>query len=294
MFPFNMFPFGGRQPFRSVYQCFPVAMMPGHEREDVEKGGKIIMPSSALQQLTNANISYPMTFKLTNSKMGRSTHCGVLEFVADEGRVYLPLWMMQNLMLREGDTLEVQNVLLPVATFSRFQPQSTDFLDISDPKAVLENCLRHFACLTTGDVINLKYNDKDYQLSVLETQPSDAVLIIECDMNVNFAAPIGYVEPKVHSTEEEPEGGTSVGTLEERSRFVAFCGTGTRLDGKSKRRSSDSPSMTPAGARGVPDFEWRLGTITFNRNIRPELPTCSGSESKTERFPGHGDTLCQQ
>ena len=27
----------------------------------------------------------------------RTTHCGVLEFVADEGKVYIPYWMMQNL-----------------------------------------------------------------------------------------------------------------------------------------------------------------------------------------------------
>uniref|UniRef100_A0A0A9WLL6 Ubiquitin fusion degradation protein 1 homolog n=1 Tax=Lygus hesperus TaxID=30085 RepID=A0A0A9WLL6_LYGHE len=290
MFPFNLFPFGGRQPFRTFYQCLPVAMMAGHEREDVEKGGKIMMPPSALQILTDANISYPMLFKLTNTKLGRSTHCGVLEFVADEGRVYLPLWMMQNLMLLEGDPVEVQNVLLPVATFSRFQPQSKDFLDISNPKAVLENCLRHFACLTTGDVINLKYNDKDYQLSVLETRPSEAVLIIECDMNVEFTAPVGYVEPQQdpnpRKSKEAEEEQVSLG-------FVAFRGTGNRLDGKSNRRPSDNSLMTAGPPRGVPDFDWRLGTITFNRNVRPEQPTCSGTESKHETFPGLGNTLCQ-
>lgn len=92
---------------------------------------------------------------------------------------------MRNLMLEEGDVIEIECVSLPVATFSRFQPQSPDFLDISNPKAVLENCLRNFACLTTGDVINIKYNQKDYELSVLETQPGNAVTIIECDMNVS-------------------------------------------------------------------------------------------------------------
>lgn len=27
---------------------------------------------------------------------------------------------------------------------------------------------------------------------VLETKPADAISIIECDMNVEFAAPVGY------------------------------------------------------------------------------------------------------
>ena len=39
------------------------------------------------------HIQYPMLFKLTNKKMKRETHCGVLEFVADEGRIYIPYWV---------------------------------------------------------------------------------------------------------------------------------------------------------------------------------------------------------
>lgn len=53
----------------------------------------VIMPPSALEQLTRLNINYPMLFKLTNKKTNRITHCGVLEFVADEGKVYLPYWV---------------------------------------------------------------------------------------------------------------------------------------------------------------------------------------------------------
>lgn len=52
------------------------------------------MPPSALEQLTRLNINYPMLFKLTNKQTNRVTHCGVLEFVADEGKVYLPFWVL--------------------------------------------------------------------------------------------------------------------------------------------------------------------------------------------------------
>ena len=44
--------------------------------------------------------------------------------------------MMNNLCLEEGAVIRVENVPLPVATFAKFQPQSTDFLDITNPKAV--------------------------------------------------------------------------------------------------------------------------------------------------------------
>lgn len=56
------------------------------------------MPPSALDQLTRLNIVYPMLFKLTNQKTARITHCGVLEFVADEGKVYLPYWVISLIL----------------------------------------------------------------------------------------------------------------------------------------------------------------------------------------------------
>lgn len=44
--------------------------------------------------------------------------------------------MMRNLLLDEGGLVQVENVSLSVATFAKFQPQSPDFLDITNPKAV--------------------------------------------------------------------------------------------------------------------------------------------------------------
>ncbi len=44
--------------------------------------------------------------------------------------------MMKNLLLEEGDMVQVESASLPVATFAKFQPQSVDFLDITNPKAV--------------------------------------------------------------------------------------------------------------------------------------------------------------
>lgn len=38
-------------------------------------------------------IEYPMLFELNNPAAGRITHCGVLEFIADEGLIYLPYWV---------------------------------------------------------------------------------------------------------------------------------------------------------------------------------------------------------
>ena len=69
-------------------------MLPGNERDDLEHGGKIIMPPSALDQLTRLNIVYPMLFKLTNPATSRTTHCGVLEFIADEGKHFSDFFLI--------------------------------------------------------------------------------------------------------------------------------------------------------------------------------------------------------
>lgn len=142
---------------------------------------------------------------------------------------------MHNLLLEEGDMVQIESISLPVATFSKFQPQSPDFLDITNPKAVLENALRNFACLTTGDLIAIKYNSKVYELCVLESKPGNAVSIIECDMNVEFAAPVGYQEPQRQVKSKEPDEDEPMVHQYESMNFVAFSGEGTRLDGKKKK-----------------------------------------------------------
>ncbi|XP_018366832.1 PREDICTED: ubiquitin fusion degradation protein 1 homolog isoform X1 [Trachymyrmex cornetzi] len=294
-FGFNMFPEIPR-PFNTQYKCFSVSMLPGTYRQDVERGGKIIMPPSALEQLTRLNIIYPMLFKLTNKKTNRITHCGVLEFIADEGKVYLPYWMMHNLLLEEGELLNVESVSLPVATFSRFQPQSEDFLDITNPKAVLENGLRSFACLTTGDVIAIKYNQKIYEMCVLETRPGPAVSIIECDMNVEFAPPVGYKEPVRKPRKEEDEIEHLADLMPAQTGFVPFQGEGVRLDGKKRKDMPKQETVTtkPTYVRGIPDYDYQIGTLRFLRNMKPANNKETKDPDEFKAFTGEGFTLLRK
>jgi len=55
------------------------------------------MPLSALDRLARLiNIQYPMLFQIKNPSTERVTHCGVLEFVADEGFIHMPSWVITN------------------------------------------------------------------------------------------------------------------------------------------------------------------------------------------------------
>jgi ubiquitin fusion degradation protein 1 len=137
-----------------------------------------------------------MLFRLTSDEQHTTTHCGVLEFTAEEGCCYIPHWMMQNLLITEGSLLTVTNVSLPKATFVKLQPQSTDFLEISNPRAVLEHALRNYSCVTLHDIIQIPYNSKIYQFELKDVQPGPAACIIETDCQVDFDPPVGYVEPQ--------------------------------------------------------------------------------------------------
>ena len=82
------------------------------------------------------------------------------------------LWqIMQNLLLEEGSIVSIRSATLPKGTFVKLQPHTKDFLDISNPKAVLERTLRGYACLTKGDTICLPYNNKKYFIDVIEARP---------------------------------------------------------------------------------------------------------------------------
>lgn len=107
-----------------------------------------------------------------------------------------------------GDMIQIKTTSLELAKLVKLQPQSVNFLDISDPRAVLEKAFRNFAALTKGDVFNFDYNDEIYEVAVLDVKPETekmGVSMIETDVSVDFAPPVGYVEP-----ERQPRGsGTS-------------------------------------------------------------------------------------
>jgi len=185
---------GLRQPnrFEEQYHCFSAAYA---DRGHLEGGDKILLPPSAFDTLARLNVDYPMLFQLQSSDKGTLTHCGVLEFTAEEGSIFIPFWMMQNLLITEGSLITVTNASLPKATFVKLQAQHVDFLEISNPRAVLEHALRNFSCVTKGDVICVPYNSKNYHFELKEVKPKDAACIIETDCNVDFDAPVGYKDP---------------------------------------------------------------------------------------------------
>jgi len=117
-----------------------------------------------LPHAAQLDVELPINFEITNpANTELNTHAGVLEFIADEGCVNLPQWvrgcahfplaflvplahqrlaatlspqMMDQLRLNEGDPVRLVGGRYPKGKLIKIQPQSVDFLEISDPKAV--------------------------------------------------------------------------------------------------------------------------------------------------------------
>jgi len=235
-------------PRRRLPQVYHVKVIKNKNQNSI---GNVLLPPSILNELADSQ-QYPLLFRITNPHTKMVTHCGVLEFTAKQGTVSMPEWIMNNLGVSEQTTVEISNVILSPATFIKLQPQSKDFLEIYDPKAVLEKTLRSYSAVTKGENILIRYNDKNYFLKVLEIQPLDiknAVSIIEADVNVEFAAPVGYVEPTLpppttssQKTPTETEDPSDLDPSQivdsddedkpKKNEFKPFTGQGAKISGK--------------------------------------------------------------
>jgi len=219
--------------------------------------------------------------------------------------------MMQNLLIEEGGLIKVKNVSLRKATFVKFKPLSVDFLEISNPKAVLETKLRKFTCLTVGDQICIQHSDKTYYLEIRDVQPNGAASIIETDCNVDFEEPLGYKE----SLEKEKKinsssGGGSNGvaptpsniprtlqkakaeTAEAANVFKPFSGSGFRIDG---REAKNSPQTKATGPEDTSKAVAGASTQSVNTDV-PTYTSKIGSQfakkkNSVSAFTGAGHKL---
>ncbi|KAJ3039313.1 ubiquitin fusion degradation protein [Rhizophlyctis rosea] len=308
---------GGRRgvpgnTYEAHFRAYSIAFMSnGDGREELNYGGKIIMPTSALEILSQLNIEYPMLFEIFNhTQQDKSAFAGVLEFIAEEGRCYLPRWLMESLSLEEGGLIRIKNTSLPLGQFVKLQAQSVKFLEITDPRAVLERSLRQYSALTQGSIIEIKYNKAVYQLLIMEIKPSNqkGISVIETDIEVDFAAPVGYVEPKAMPRSYAPQLAGSSMSIEEHKvaeaeKFAPFQGSGQKLKGGDTSSSSPASAFTDttklsaqSGKPGVPEaLRLPPGKLFFGYPIVPlkkrENEGVANGASSLQAFSGAGQTL---
>jgi ubiquitin fusion degradation protein 1 len=283
------------------------------DKAHLDEGGKIILPNSAMDELAHLNIVWPMMFKLIAPSV--ATHCGVLEFSAEEGHIYIPYWMMEHLRVKPGTIISVKNASLPKGKFVKLRPQTKNFIeDISNPRPVLEAKLRNFSCLTQGDTIMINYNDVNYCIDIMEVRSSkgteEAVCIVDTDVEVDFdrpadmpvsptrppqgqsslvepsSAPLTFSNAHLNRNKKKKEEEDKKQEDEE-PKFKAFSGAGRTMSGKpnSLSSSSSSPSTSPLG-KGSP-----LGSQSPPSGPTSGSPGSKGEDAGFKAFTGKARSL---
>ena len=228
--------------FIEVYKAFPATFL---DRDDIEQSNSIILPGSALQKLTSlrsgfSNKAEPVLFRILNIELSISTHCGVLDFTAEEGTCYLPTNMFNRLCLVEGQDVNLRNIKLEKGKFIKIQPHLTAFIENPNPKTILENNLRNYFCLTEGDTITVTFNRKDYLIDIIECKPKKAICTVNCDIEIDFAPPKDYkeLEQKKPNYTQQNSGNINFSSKEKKPvnekniEDNKFKGSHVRVDGK--------------------------------------------------------------
>jgi ubiquitin fusion degradation protein 1 len=200
---------GGLPQILDMLRVYPSYFV---ERPDLENGNKVLLPPRILEQITSdGNIPHPMVFSISTLRTQKTVYVGVLEFMAPDDAVVMPFWLFNELHLNEGEMVRLGLVdFLPKATFAKIRPHKTEFIDLPDPRAILEIHLRDFVCFTKNETIAINFMGKQYMLDVLELKPENqynAAILIDTDLNIEFEAPLDYVEPVRQTNQGKKETG---------------------------------------------------------------------------------------
>ena len=190
--------------FKQDLSCFSFtcSTQPEELTNRLKHSNKILLPPSILyslneeKQLENNDI---MFFKVINKELNFGQVCGVHEFSAPPAICHVPYHVMENLAITQGDTIEIEKVSPVNGTFMKLRPHKTEFINLSNPKVVLEKIVSaDYPVVTKGQTIEIFYKElnKIFHIDIIETEPAEIISIVNTDINVDFDKPLDYVEPK--------------------------------------------------------------------------------------------------
>lgn len=182
------------------YNC---SSQPENVVSQVKYSNKVLLPEEILRSLMKNKHNPPFFFKIENIEMKYGQVCGVQEFSAPPGVVHVPYHIMEGLGISEGQHVEIQLASPVKGTYIKIQPHTTSFINLSDPKALLEKVLSEkYPVMTEGHTIAIEYVNKVFHIDIVKTEPAHVIDILNVNLNVDFEQPLDYVEPVVNEKME--------------------------------------------------------------------------------------------
>jgi hypothetical protein len=177
---------------------------------------KVKLPQSVLTDLHNKgafSCGRPVMFQIhpdpsSSFFPSRTTHCGVLEFTAEEGTVEIPKKVYRNLF-KLNDSIDLTSIpppvvsmkyiVLPKITSVQFQPKLNLFSQLGPIKLILEENLQQHATLTLGDVLTIWSRGQAHEIIVTDLDPKDESVsnggtVIDTNIEVNLEYSEEYLQ----------------------------------------------------------------------------------------------------
>ncbi|CAE7552661.1 ufd1, partial [Symbiodinium sp. KB8] len=296
----------------------------------LEAGDKVILPAAAFKEISRLKLPFPMIFRVENERRrsaGRVANrrgatkapvkqfCGVQEFSAEKGKAFLPRWMMQNLKIRDGGRAVFTSVRgMPKGTFVRFQPHTTEFIDLAaalGPRELMEHAMKTYSALSLGETLVVQCSGSMFKLDVLEVRPgpkddppnphSAICLYGDLDLEADFAPAkdtekastpaAGSITPMSQGELDDLAGQALAAAqaaatpAEEAPGSAAFSGTGHTLGGGGNRRGDRGTAGSGAGAGPRPSSAKRLRSAVAASRHRATARPMSPIESSPMPTP---------
>lgn len=254
----NFIPNSGKS-YTTTLRCYPPHFV---DAQKIAEGDKVLLPGSVLNALTMANTRSPWLFEITNPKNKKKIYASVLEFIAPDGMIFMPDWMIHFIDAKAADNVTIKNVQLPMGKYAKLKPVNyEEFNKLTNARDLLESKLRSFATLMKGATISVNHSGTDFIFVVVDLKPEDAVCIINSDLNTEFDLPEGYKVP--NETKESIKNKTN--QKEDDS------------DDDSDKSSEEDSSFKGVG------YTTSSSNLTNEVNNQVETVTCSNCERKVPK-----------
>ena len=108
--------------------------------EELENSNKTLLPAACIPDLDlDAGTTY---VQIKNKSNKQSIVCAVHEYTESPGIIFIPSRLMNSIGLDAGDeVLVTQKTNIPKGEYIKIKPFETAFIELSNPKVVLEKCI---------------------------------------------------------------------------------------------------------------------------------------------------------
>ena len=230
-------------------------VVPAPHGDRIEKSGKVLLPGSVLHAVSTKRVVYPLQFTIQTYN-NTHTHCGVWEFTATEGQVVMPRWMMHLLTVKAGDPVQMTTAALPKAGLVKLRPREYKFTELHNPRAVLENVMKNFSCISKGDAIPIYHGLETFTMDVMEIKSTSgsnvhAASVIDTDLKVDFERPLDMPASPVRTTAPQEASGFPSGlTFTPQTNFAPpTLGTTPNINSQDAPKEAKAKSAFTGGGR---------------------------------------------